>query len=204
MRPVATTPWPSRKRSGGMPAKTTGRVAVPSVTAKRTSPPSRATEPAETRPPRRNRSPARGGSLTTCDGLRKNSMPSRIAVPTRAVAATSSAAPRMTSWMRRRFFRPVAMVPSRSAAFRPTDLVERRVELGPEYNGGPGQVEEHQRDDHPGEGAVGDGVVRAEAQVEREARGEGHPEDGGDEHAGPEPGGPGAATGQGPVHHHEE
>ena len=62
-----------------MPAKTTGRVAVPSVTVKRTSPPSRTTEPSATRPPRRNRSPSRGGWLASWLGLRKNSIPSRMA-----------------------------------------------------------------------------------------------------------------------------
>ena len=62
-----------------MPAKTTGRLAPPSVTAKRTSPPSRTTEPSATSPPRRNRSPSRGGCVASWLGLRKNSMPSRMA-----------------------------------------------------------------------------------------------------------------------------
>src|SRR6478609_5793091 len=90
--PSATTPCPSRNRSGKMPLKATGSLAPPSATSKvtaRLSP--RWSEPGCTRPPRRNRLPGATCFSATMVGVEKNTMESRNALSTSAAARASTA-----------------------------------------------------------------------------------------------------------------
>src|SRR5687768_5752986 len=95
MRPCATTPLPSRKRSGRRPVYTTGTLFAVSVTVNRTVSASFSltTLPASTSPPMRN-ARSRGASLAaTCVGVRKNTRFDWNAFNTRAEATPSAACP---------------------------------------------------------------------------------------------------------------
>src|SRR6266481_3697632 len=90
--PSATTPCPSRNRSGKMPLYETGNVALPSATLNvtaRLSP--RTSDPGCTRPPSRNRLPAAMCFSATIAGVEKNTIESRIAFSTSAAATVSTA-----------------------------------------------------------------------------------------------------------------
>src|SRR5258708_379799 len=95
MRPWATTPLPSRNRSGRMPMYTTGMARAVSVTLKRTVSASlpRTTLPASTRPPTRNARSRGAFCSATSVGVRKNTMFERKAFNTRAVATPRPAMP---------------------------------------------------------------------------------------------------------------
>src|SRR3981189_1300352 len=85
--PSATTPCPSRNRSGRIPLYETGSAALPSATwnvTARLSP--RTSEPGCTRPPSRKRLPAWICFSATIAGVEKNTIESPIAFSTRAAA----------------------------------------------------------------------------------------------------------------------
>src|SRR5687768_9712571 len=95
MRPWATTPLPSLKRSGRMPVKTTGIVLAVSVTLKRTvsASLSRCTLPASTSPPMRNGRSFGASFAATCVGVKKNTKFDWNAFSTSAVATPRPATP---------------------------------------------------------------------------------------------------------------
>src|SRR5688572_32515531 len=95
MRPWATTPLPSLKRSGRMPVKTTGIVLAVSVTLKRTvsASLSRSTLPASTSPPMRNGRSFGASFAATCVGVKKNTRFDWNAFSTSAVATPRPATP---------------------------------------------------------------------------------------------------------------
>src|SRR5688572_3005716 len=95
MRPCATTPFPSRKRSGRMPVKTTGMVRAVSVTLKRTvsASLSRTTLPACTMPPTRNGRSLGASLAATWVGVKKNTRFDWKAFSTSVVATPRPATP---------------------------------------------------------------------------------------------------------------
>src|SRR3989442_4797556 len=98
--PCATTPLPSRKRSGSWPRNTTGIDFAVSVTTKRTSTPSRFTLPGTTMPPMRKVRPTGASLAATCDGVKKNTRFLLNAVRTSAVATPSATTPSAIHAMR--------------------------------------------------------------------------------------------------------
>src|SRR5471032_940564 len=93
--PCATTPFPSRKRSGRWPVNTTGMVLAVSVTRKRTVSASfsRTTLPASTSPPRRKARPIGASWEATWLGVKKNTRFDWNAFSTSAAAIPSAASP---------------------------------------------------------------------------------------------------------------
>src|SRR5438477_1132345 len=95
MRPCATTPLPSRKRSGSRPVYTTGIVRAVSVTRNRTVSASLScvTLPASTSPPMR-KARSRGASWeATCEGVKKNTRFDWNALSTSDAATPRAASP---------------------------------------------------------------------------------------------------------------
>src|SRR5688572_976378 len=145
MRPCATTPFPSRKRSGSAPRYVTGMLLAVSVTVKRTVSPSgwRATLPFSTIPPMRNVRSFGASWAATCDGVKKKTRfcwnAVRISPAATAIAASPPAISAMRLW-RGFTWRSRGGAASPPA---PRDGIER---------GAPAQPQHHDLQDDQGEG----------------------------------------------------
>src|SRR6185369_12782074 len=127
---------PSRKRSGSEPRYTTGMVFAVSVTAKRTSTPSRFKLPATTMPPMRKVLPEGASLAATCEGVKKNTRFFWNAVSTSAVATPRATTPSAIAAMRLCLdFMPSFYLPGRPGAPRTAKKKDHLQRQGHEGHG---------------------------------------------------------------------